>query len=473
MRIPDRINDGYGINLRIVEEAIADGVSMILTCDNGIAAVSELKAAKEAGLTVVVTDHHSIRTDENGAEVLPPADALVDVKLAGSRYPTQEICGAVTAWKLIKHLYELKGMPDKAWLKFIDLAAVATIGDIMPLTGENRIIVKEGLKVLNGGLRPDGSREFGSANLGLRTLIAALDLEDKTIGDYHIGYIIGPCINAGGRLETADTALKLFTTTDAGEAELLAGHLRELNEERKAMTEAGVKEAVKLIDEQYSDDSVLVVKIPGLHESLAGIVAGRIREAYYKPAIIITEAKEGLKGSGRSIESYDMFEGLCKAASYMTKFGGHKLAAGLSLDADKLDAFRIKLNEDAGLKEDDLTPKIWADAAMPIGYISKRLIEEIESLGPFGKDFEKPLFAIKHIHISELRVLGKQKNVLKLRLHDEKGIHVDGIMFGDAEALYGELRGARSISMLYYPEINEFAGRKSIQLEIKDYRVEG
>ena len=473
VRIPDRIKDGYGINRRLVEEAVNDGAGLILTCDNGIAAVSELRYAKEAGLKVVVTDHHSIRTDESGAEILPPADALVDVKLTGSRYPTQEICGAVTAWKLIKRLYSLQGMPDKAWLKFIDLAAIATIGDIMPLTGENRIIVREGLKLINGGLRPDESGESGSCNLGLRTLITALELDESNIGSYHIGFVIGPCINAGGRLESASTALRLFTTTDAKEAELLAGHLRELNEERKSMTEAGVREGMRLVEEQYSDDNVLVVMIPGLHESLAGIVAGRIKEAYYKPTIVITKAKEGLKGSGRSIESYDMFEGLCKASEYMTKFGGHKLAAGMSLEEDKLDAFRARLNADALLTEEELTPKVWIDAAMPIGYISEKIIKELEALAPFGKDFEKPLFAVRDVHITDLRVLGRMKNVLKLRLNDAHGTYIDGIMFGDAGQMYDELREARSISILYYPQINEYAGRKSMQLEIKDYRITG
>ena len=470
-RIPDRIADGYGINHRLVREAVDDGAGLILTCDNGIAAIQELEYAKEAGLTVVVTDHHSIRTDDEGNELLPPADALVDVKLAGSRYPTEEICGAVTAWKLIRRLYQKCGRPKQAWLKYTDLAAIATIGDIMPLTGENRIIVKEGLKILNGGVRPDGSGECGSCNLGLNTLISALNLEDANISAYHIGFVIGPCINAGGRLESAYTAFRLFTTSDPKEAEILAGHLRELNEERKSMTEDGVKEGIRLIEEHYKQDNVLVVMIPGLHESLAGIVAGRIREAYYKPTIVITEAKEGLKGSGRSTEGYDMFEGLCKAAEYMTKFGGHKLAAGMSLDTDKLDAFRAKLNADARLTEADLTPKVWIDAAMPIGYVTQKLIAEIESLAPFGKDFEKPAFAVKGIHISDMRVLGRMKNVLKLKLRDDNGTYADGIMFGDAESMQEELKDAKSISILYYPTINEYAGRRSIQLEIKDYMI--
>ena len=470
-RIPDRINDGYGINHRIVEEAVRDGISMILTCDNGIAAIEELKAAKQAGITVVVTDHHSIRKDESGNEILPTADAIVDVKCAGSRYPTEEICGAVIAWKLIGKLYAERGLPDKAWLKYIDFAAIATIGDIMPLVGENRIIVKEGLKLLNGGLRPDGSSAYGSDCLGLNALISALELEDKDIGAYHIGFVIGPCINAGGRLETADTALKLFMTEDEGEAFALAAHLRELNEERKSMTETGVKDGLKLIEEQYADDKVLVVYIPRLHESLAGIVAGRIKEAYYRPTIVVTDAKDGLKGSGRSIEGYDMFDGLCKAAEYMTKFGGHKLAAGLSLMPDKLDAFRAKLNEDEHLTGEELTPKVWIDAAMPIGYADEKLVSEIEALAPFGKDFEKPAFAAKNIQVTDMRVLGRQRNALKLRLRDEHGTYADGIMFGEADEIYAELDSHKSISILYYPKINEYAGKRSIQLEIKDYRI--
>ncbi len=470
-RIPDRINDGYGINARIVDEAVNEGISLILTCDNGIAAVEELQTAKDSGMTVVVTDHHSIRRDADGDEVLPPADAVVDVKREGSRYPTEEICGAVTAWKLIRCLFEACGLPDKAWLKYIDFAAVATIGDIMPLVGENRIIVREGLKVMNGCIRPDGSGKCGSDDLGLRTLINILDLEGKDINAYHIGFVIGPCINAGGRLETADTALKLFMTEDAEKAEQLAVHLKELNEERKAMTETGVKAGMKLIEEQYQDDNVLVVYIPGLHESLAGIVAGRIRESCYKPTMVITDAREGLKGSGRSIEGYDMFEALCAASELMTKFGGHKLAAGLSLETDKLDALRRKLNDDAQLTEAELTQKIWIDAPMPIGYVSEKLINEIEALAPFGKDFEKPAFAAKNIRVSDMRVLGKQKNALKLRLRDEYGAAADGIMFGDAESLQAEIAAAGSISILYYPKINEFAGRKSIQLEIRDFRI--
>lgn len=470
-RIPDRISDGYGINRRIVEEAVNDGIGLILTCDNGIAALDELRLAKERGLTVVVTDHHSVRKDEHGLDVLPPADAVVDVKRTGSRYPTEEICGAVTAWKLIKRIYESEGRSTGEWLEFIDFAAIATVGDIMPLIGENRIIVKEGLKVLNKGVRPDGSGGRGSSCPGLKALIAALDLDMHEISAYHIGFVIGPCINAGGRLETAEDALKLFMTDDADEAGLLAGHLRELNELRKSMTEEGVKAGTALIDEHFADDKVIVVYIPKLHESLAGIVAGRLRESSGKPTIVITDAREGLKGSGRSIESYDMFDGLCRAADCMTKFGGHKLAAGLSLEADKLDELRKRLNADAELTDEDFVRKVWIDAPMPISYVSERLIRELDSLAPFGNGFEKPVFAAKGVRAGDFRVLGRQRNVLKMTLRDDYGGCMDGILFGEAEAALAELKNADRISILYYPSVNEFAGRKTLQIEIKDYRI--
>lgn len=470
-RIPDRINDGYGINRRIVEEAVNDGIGLILTCDNGIAAIDELRFAGQHGLTVVVTDHHSVRKDEHGSDVLPPADAVVDVKRSGSMYPTEEICGAVTAWKLIKRIYESEGRRPGEWLEFIDFAAIATVGDIMPLVGENRIIVREGLKVLNNGQRPDGSGMHGSSCMGLKALIAALELDMHEITAYHIGFVIGPCINAGGRLETAEAALRLFMTDDKDEAALLAGHLRELNELRKSMTEDGVRAGTALIDEHFADDKVIVVYIPGLHESLAGIVAGRLKESSGRPTIVITDAKEGLKGSGRSIESYDMFDGLCRAADCMTKFGGHKLAAGLSLENDKLDELRQRLNADAQLTEADFVKKVWIDAPMPISYVSERLIREINSLAPFGNGFEKPVFAAKGIRADGFRVLGRQRNVLKMTLRDDYGGCLDGILFGEAEAALAELKNADRISILYYPAVNEFGGRKSLQIEIKDYRI--
>ncbi len=470
-RIPDRILDGYGINRRIVEEAVADRVDLILTCDNGIAAVSELELAKENGITVVVTDHHNVRVDDGGEEVLPPAEAVIDVKRKDSRYPTTEICGAVTAWKLIRRLYDLAERDSREWLSFLEFAAIATVGDIMTLTGENRIIVKEGLRILNGGLHPDGSGRRGTGNPGLRMLLRNLNLEDRGIDAFHIGFMIGPCINAGGRLKSAEIALNLFLTEDLGEADRLSMQLIALNEERKSMTEKGVRDAVDAMQSGGCGDRVLVVYLPELHESLAGIVAGRIKDQFQRPTIVLTPGGDGLKGSGRSIESYDMFDGLCKASDYLVKFGGHRLAAGMSLREEDLEDFRDKLNTDAqsSLKEDDFIRKIWIDAAMPFGYISEKLIREIEKLAPFGQGFERPVFARSHIRVSGLKVLGKQKNVLRMRLTDENGISLDGIMFGDAEELYRELIGTGEISVLYYPKINEFNGRRTIQLEIRDY----
>ncbi len=470
-RIPHRIQDGYGINRRIVEEAVEDRVDLILTCDNGIAAIDELSLAEENGITVIVTDHHNVRLDEAGEEMLPPAEAVIDVKRKDSSYPTTEICGAVTAWKLIRRLYELAERDSREWLGFLEFAAIATIGDIMTLTGENRILVKEGIRVLNGGLHPDGSGRHGTGNIGLRMLLRNLNLDEREIDTFHIGFMIGPCINAGGRLKSAGIALDLFLTEDPAEADRLSMQLITLNEERKSMTEKGVKDAAAAMEAGVCGEKVLVVFLPELHESLAGIVAGRIKDQYNRPTIVVTRGSEGLKGSGRSIESYDMFEGLCKAADYLVKFGGHRLAAGMSLREEDLEGFRDKLNADAEncLKEDDFVRKIWIDAAMPFGYISEKLVREIEKLAPFGQGFEKPVFAQNHIRVSGLKVLGKQKNVLKMRLTDANGISLDAIMFGDAVALREELAGAEEISILYYPKINEFAGRRTLQLELRDY----
>ena len=470
-RIPDRILDGYGLNRKMIDEAAADGVDLIVTCDNGIAAVEELEAAAKQGIRVVVTDHHNVRKAEDGKDILPPAAAVVDVKRSSSTYPTDEICGAVTAWKLIRYLYRILGRPEDEWLKYLDLAAIATVGDIMTLTGENRIIVREGLKVLNGGIRPDGSGKSGSSCLGLRVLIRELGLEERRIDTYHIGFIIGPCINAGGRLENARTALKLFMTEDTEEAGVLAGHLISLNEERKSMTEKGVKQAMELIGSEYGSDPVLVVYLPELHESLAGIVAGRIKESCYKPAFVITRGKDGLKGSGRSIEGYDMFASLCAAEHLLTRFGGHTMAAGLSLKEENLEELRRTLNANASLDAEMLTRKIWIDAAMPFSYIHEELVREIESLAPYGQGFERPVFARKQLAVSGLRVFGKQKNVLRMRLQDSDGCTLDAVMFGDAEALFRQLSEAARADVLYYPKINEYAGRKSLQLEIRDFRV--
>ena len=472
-RIPDRIRDGYGINMSIVREAIDAGVDVLLTCDNGIAAVDELKEAKDHGLTVIVTDHHNVRRDEAGGEILPPADAVVDAKREASRYPHEDICGAVTAWKLIRAVFRMAGLPDDSWLTYIDFAAIATIGDIMALKGENRIIVREGLRIMNGGRQlaghDGGQPGYGSACMGLRTLIHEFHLDDKQISTYHIGFIIGPAINAGGRLETAESALRLFLTEDPEEAVSLARHLISLNEERKAMTETGVEQGCAIVEQSMLEDKVLIVFIDGLHESLAGIVAGRLKEYYARPAIVITRGQEGLKGSGRSIEAYNMFEGLCGVESFLTRFGGHPMAAGLSLEESQLEPFRKAINEQAGLEEKDFVHKVWIDAPMPIGYVTAKLIGELEHLAPFGQGFERPVFAEKGLTVSDMRVLGKNRNVLKLRLREARGVQLDGIIFGEADRMMEEIRGADSIDILYYPKINEYNGRRTIQIEIKEY----
>ena len=497
--IPDRVRDGYGINEQIIEQAVADGVDTIVTCDNGIAAIEELRFAKEHGLTVIVTDHHDVRTEKDAAgetaetaaggvagetagkpaggaagetagkpaedlvrELLPPADLIVNPKLAESRYPVRGICGAVVAWKLIGILYEICGIPEKEWLAFLEFAAIATVGDVMELRGENRMIVKAGLSAINSG----------SGNLGLRKLILACGMEGKKLTAYHIGFVIGPCINAGGRLETAEAALRLFLSTNEKEAEHLAAHLCSLNDERKAMTEKGVEAAAAQAEQAYADDDVLVLYLPDLHESLAGIVAGRIRERFGKPCFVLTDSGEFVKGSGRSIEKYHMFEGLCGVSELLMKFGGHPMAAGLSLARENVGMFRKKLNEQAKKKltPEDFIQTLWIDLAMPLSYISGRLVRELSMLEPFGNGNEKPVFAAKGVQLTNLRVLGKNRNVLKCRAVDPSGYALSAVMFGEAERFYEELSDKKRVNIIYYPEINEYNGSKTLQIVIGAYR---
>ena len=458
--IPDRVRDGYGINLRMVEEAAADGVDLIVTCDNGIAAFDELKRARELGLKVVVTDHHNIR-QENGVDVLPEADAVVNAKRSCSGYPTTEICGAVTAWKLIRVLYGRLGISDDEWLEFLEFAALATVGDIMPLKGENRIIVKEGLKKINNGY----------ANMGLRKLIEASQLKEGAVNAYHIGYVIGPCINAGGRLENAEEALKLFLAEDEAEAEIMALHLRSLNEERKNLTERGTEAAFAMVDEKYADSKVIVVVVDGLHESLAGIVAGRVRERYCRPTIVLTQGENCLKGSARSIEAYNMFDGLSAVADLMEKFGGHAKAAGLSIKEENVEEFRRRLNEGASLKDEDFVNILWIDAPMPVDYVSMGLVEEFKRLEPYGTDNERPLFAEKGLRAERLQVLGRNRNALRFILRKSNGFSVGAIMFGDADALKAEIEKGQYVGILYRPDINEFRGNRTLQIVVDDIVV--
>ena len=467
--IPDRIRDGYGINRHIIERAVEEKVDVIITCDNGISAIDELEYARDNGISVIVTDHHEVRKDEEGRDILPPCDAVTDPKRSDSIYPLSGICGAVVAWKLVWALLrELTEESREAAFKvcfeeLLPFAAVATVGDVMELLDENRIIVREGLKLINSGRL---------LNLGMRKLIEGCGIADKEIGSYHIGFVIGPCINAGGRLETAETALRLFMSTDEKSACALSEKLIELNARRKEMTEEGVKKACELCEKDYADDKVLVVYLGDLHESLAGIVAGRIRERYSKPAFVITDAEEGLKGSGRSIEAYHMFDKLCEVADILEKFGGHPMAAGLSLKRENLDELRKRLNEGCGLTEDDLKEKKGIDFIIPVSYITSGLIEEMDILKPFGQGNEKPVLADRELSATDIRILGKNKNVLKLRLIDKNGYNISGIMFGDgeenAEKIKDIMSKKGSVSIVYYPEINVFNGRRSLQLTLLD-----
>ena len=412
--IPDRVKDGYGINESIIRAASEDGIDTILTCDNGIAAISQIALAKELGMTVVVTDHHDIQTvlSEDGKEedLLPPADALVNPKRRDSVYPYPQICGAMVAYKLIQVMYERSGIPRAEWLDMMELAAVATVGDVMKLQDENRIVVKEGLRRLRD-----------TKNLGLRALIEANQLDLEKISAYHIGFVIGPCLNAGGRLDTAKLALALLLAESGEEARGLALELKALNDQRKDMTQKGVDEAAAQVEERYMADKVLVVFLPDCHESLAGIVAGRIRERYHKPTLILTHSEEGAKGSGRSIEAYHMFQGLVEVQDLLTKFGGHPMAAGFSLPLEHVEEFRRRLNENAKLTPEDFIPKVWIDIALPFEYVDEALIEELERLEPFGQGNEKPQFAQKDLAVRSARVMGKNRNVVKLMLVNERG----------------------------------------------------
>lgn len=455
-KIPDRIRDGYGINETIIETAWNDGVDTLLTCDNGIAAVAEIEKAKALGMTVIVTDHHEV-LKVDGKEVLPPADVVVDPKQESCSYPYPEICGAVVAWKVVRILYEKFGLGEEKWLELLEFAAVATVGDVMKLQDENRIIVKEGLKKIGN-----------TANMGLRKLAEKNNLDLGELTAYQIGFVIGPCLNASGRLQTAKLALELLLCDDPVQADKLALELKELNDQRKDMTAKGTEEAVEQVENQYSQDKILVVFLPDCHESLAGIIAGRLRERYQKPSFVLTRAEGGAKGSGRSIEAYHMFQGLVEVRDLLTKFGGHPMAAGFSLPEENIEAFRKRLNENARLTEEDFVNRIWIDVPMPLEYISENLIGEFKCLEPFGQGNEKPLFAQKNLAIRSSRVLGKNRNAVRLSLVTETGFPMDGIWFGDGDAFMDEMGDSRHLDVVYYPDINEYNGSRSLQIIVKN-----
>lgn len=460
--IPDRVKDGYGMHEQLIDKALEDGIDTILTCDNGIAAAAEIEYAKKEGLTVIVTDHHDIPfrdTEDGRIWIIPKADAVVNPKQNDCLYPNKNICGAVVAWKLIWALYERLGIDsDEIW-DFLELAAIATVGDVMDLQGENRIIVKEGLKKLS-------STSFE----GLKALICVNNLESAEITAYHVGFVIGPCINASGRLDTAARSLELLLADNMEDAMKLADDLYDLNQSRKAMTEQGKEQAIQSIEENnLGKDRVLVVYLPDCHESLAGIIAGRIREAYNKPVFVLTKGADGVKGSGRSIEAYSMYEELVKCSDLLTQFGGHPMAAGLSMEEKNIELFRRRLNDNCTLTEQDLIPKIMIDVPMPISYLSKKLTEQLKVLEPFGKGNSKPLFAQKNLRAVGIRVLGRNRNVAKMLLIDENGIKMDAVYFGEAQEFVDFVQAHDTISVTYYPEINVFQGRENLQVVIKNY----
>lgn len=465
--IPDRIKDGYGLNQMLIDRALEDDVDTIITCDNGIAAMSEIAYGKENGMTIVVTDHHEVPyLEENGEKkhLLPPADAVVDPHRADCEYPFKGLCGAAVAYKLVEVLYRVSGKSEQEvehlQKSLMENVAIATIGDVMDLVGENRVFVKKGLELLKT-----------TKNEGLHALMQCTGVDTANLNTYHIGFVIGPCINAGGRLDTAKRALELLNASNRREAVTLAADLKELNDSRKEMTEAGVEEAVRQIESSsWKDDQVLVVYLPECHESIAGIIAGRIKERYYRPTFVLTKGETGVKGSGRSIEAYDMFAEMSRCRELFTKFGGHKLAAGLSLEEEKVEVFRKRINELADLTEEDLQMKVSIDMRLPFPYINEELIHELKILEPFGKGNGKPLFAESKLRVIQPRIFGKNRNVLKCRLEDQQGNQMEAVYFGEVEDCLRQMEKKQIMSFTYYPSINEYMGRRTIQLTIVNYQ---
>lgn len=460
--IPDRVADGYGIHDHLIKKAMEDGIDTIVTCDNGISASSQITYAKELGMTVVVTDHHEVPftdTEEGRTYILPPADAIINPKQADCTYPNKNICGAVVAMKLVFALYEKYRLPEEEKEDFLEPAAIATVGDIMDLQGENRILVKEGL-----------ARLPFTKNKGLKALIRAIGLEDQKITSYDIGFRLGPCINASGRLDTAMRSLALLQSEDEEEAAKLAGDLKALNDSRKALTEKGTEKAYKLIESSnLKNDRVMVVFLPECHESLAGIIAGRIREKYHKPTFVLTRGEKSLKGSGRSTENYSMYEELVKCDSLLVQYGGHPMAAGLSIEEENVEKFRQTLNDNCTLTEEDMIPKIVIDVPMPISYINEELVEQLSILEPFGKGNTKPLFAQKNLRVLKVEIYGKTQNTVKLQLRDPSGAVMDGLYWGEAKEFADFARSHETISVTYYPRINSYMGRESLQIVIQNY----
>ena len=464
MDIPDRMKDGYGISRELIDLAKEAGTDTIITCDNGISAIEQIAYAKELGMTVLVTDHHEVpyEEQEDGSirTFLPDADAIVNPKQEDCGYPFKGICGGMVAFKVIWGLYEKLGIPFKEAEELIPFAAIATVGDVMDLVDENRILVKDGLRRLQN---PE--------NEGLKALIRVNNLENREITAYHIGFVLGPCMNASGRLSTAKRALQLLLSQDVKEASVLAEDLKNLNDSRKDMTAKGVEQAVELVETtDLLYDRVLVIYLPDCHESLAGIIAGRIRERYTRPVFVLTRAEEGVKGSGRSIEAYHMFQEMVKCKELLTKFGGHPMAAGLSLPEENVEAFRRKLNENCVLTQEDMIEKIVIDVPMPMSYVTIPLIRQLSQLEPFGKGNTKPVFAQKKLRFADCRVFGKNRNVVKMQGKDEFGFTAECIWFGDGDDFLEKLGEKECWDVIYYPSVNVFRGRESIEMVIQNIR---
>lgn len=478
MDIPDRMKDGYGLNIHLIDRAFDAGVDTIITCDNGIAAKEEIEYGKSLGMTIIVTDHHEVPFEEGEEKkyILPPADAVIDPKQMDCQYPFKGLCGAAVAYKLIETLFNVTGNDVEDVDYLMENVAIATVGDVMDLVEENRIFVKQGLEMLKR-----------TQNLGLKALMECTGVDVAHLSAYHIGFVIGPCLNASGRLDTAKRALELLRAKTKKEADILAGDLKALNDNRKDMTAIAVQEAIQQIEEStLREDKVLVVYLPECHESLAGIVAGRVRERFYRPTFILTKGEEGVKGSGRSIDGYHMYEELNKCKSILTRFGGHKMAAGVSMEEEQIDVFRHMLNENVGLTEADMTEKVSIDMQLPLGYVSETLVEELELLEPFGRGNTKPVFVEKEIELLKGEILGKNQNVMKMQVRDLYGTTMEAMYFGDVELFLTHLKekyGAESVECMlrgfqtgmkqaftYYPTINEYMGRKTLQIVIQNYQ---
>ncbi|WP_195467869.1 single-stranded-DNA-specific exonuclease RecJ [Clostridium sp. D43t1_170807_H7] len=477
--IPDRIKEGYGINESIIRKASEDKVDIIITCDNGIAAIDQVKLAKELGIKVIITDHHDVPFIEENEErkyVVPDADFVINPKQENCNYKFDKICGAGVAYKFIECLYKEFNIDKEELYDLLQYVAIATVCDVVDLISENRIIVKEGLKRINN-----------TSNIGLRALFKETGLEDKEITVYSLGFVIGPSINASGRLEQAEWALKMLLSDNEIEAKELAEKLNDLNKERQELTKEGLEEAIEIIEKNnMTKDKVLVVYLEDVHESIAGIIAGRVREKYNLPTIILTKAHDGAKGSGRSIEEYNMFEELLKCKDLLGKFGGHPMAAGMSIPNENIDEFRNRLNNVTTLTDEDIIPKVSIDMGLSLSQINYELIDQISLLEPYGKANPKPTFGMKKLKVVEARILGKNRNVLKLKLTDGR-LYIEGIYFGDIEGFEESIKlelgedeynkvfsGASNnlyLDIICMPDINEFNGNKKVQLVISNYRI--